>query len=101
MIFCLMENAFKSTINAGVLNSVSFCKSSTSRFSSTKDLNGLRYNPVSVTVVLSSLDKYVAAFFATKVCTGLNCSVNNSIATSNKIDATIQRSIFNSFLIVL
>jgi len=53
------------------------------------------------TVVLSSLDKYAAAFCAKKVCTGLNCSEKMISASSKIIDAITQRSILNSFLIIL
>jgi len=52
-------------------------------------------------VVFNSFERYAAAFFAIKVCTGLNWSENRITATSSKIDAVNQRSIFNSFLIVL
>jgi len=56
-----------STKNLGVLSIVSFCRSNTRRFSITTYLKGFIYMPVKEMVVLSSLDRYAAAFLATKV----------------------------------
>ena len=97
----LSESWLISTKNLGVLSMVSFCLSNTIRFSITTYLNGFIYIPVKEIVVLSSLDKYAAAFLATKVWMGLNWIAKRMTPASNNTDVTIQRSIFNSFLIIL